>query len=205
MPDNDDRVVARASDGLRKPKCVVGKSEPSPIARDLEPRRVDLDHRRMRSEGRGQLGEVPVNARPGARNEQDARFAGAAIESHRAAPSIASRPDAEPWDVIAGGAGGTSLSRAAQQGGSPPEDGRECDSEPCCRNGQADVLREHAACIGSNHVAPEAALAAELAAEVCRNPGFPASCCVGLCGHEPASAGSPFVLGVNCAFRVAGE
>jgi len=50
---------------------------------------------------------------------------------------------------------GSAGKRCAQQGGAPPEHGRERDSEPCCRNGQADVLREHAAGIGSNRVAPE--------------------------------------------------
>jgi hypothetical protein len=53
-------------------------------------------------------------------------------------------------------AGGTSLPRSTRQGRPPPEDGRERDSEPGCRNGYADVLlREHAAGIGSKCVAPE--------------------------------------------------
>jgi hypothetical protein len=47
------------------------------------------------------------------------------LELEPARPSLESSP---------GGPAGTRLPRAAQHGGTPPEDGRERDSEPCCRN-----------------------------------------------------------------------
>ncbi len=55
---------------------------------------------------------------------------------------------------------GSAGKRCAEQGGAPPEHGRERDSEPCCRHGWADVLREHDGGIGRNRLAPEDVLAA---------------------------------------------